>query len=724
IQDRSAPEHLEAIDLAGRVPVASVRAALRRLAEEGEPDERRRAIFALGAARAEGAVELLLGLVGGADPDVEAARLLARNDVRRHLDAVREVCGRLTGDPRFWVALALARAGEDRELFDVLESPHAFSIELPFLDGDPEVAVAELRPGPPLPEATLARLRTAAAAESTGLLANLLVEASEPEPEPATKPADHPAHAEPLAIPAALRAGIRATLAGFAPSRGWDSRVDAAIAAAASESGAATATALAVSELFRAMALDPGGYLLGNELVGLVRDTEGFVPDLEGLLEAVSASGGVGAQLAWTAARGGLELLLAGLAPHFERPEQRLAAARLVAAAAGYVDEPSPVVGGGTVAPEPPTNPETIDDLASANGGDGRRTRGLPEASDARAPEAEPRWILARVTDLDRPEAPLERAFRAGGAHEIAVAIGPEQAGMLAATGAEPFDRALGPTPVAEPLFVAFIVPPLVGPNQTSSLFLPPTGTSRPCTFAVQVPADLTSFEAEIRVYHRNRIVQLAFLRGPVVPDPSLAPAGSKIELELTVLCPGTADLDTRQPFDAGLARTSAATTAVADEALVLFDNDRIDDVVPKLARILGGIATSDAARRRDLEDPGVVDDLRALAFQGRELHGAIAEPLAEQLGERPLDRLQVLVESATDFFPREFVYELPRPASDAGLCPGWREGLRTGTCPAEHGPTRGFAEHVCPTGFWALSKVIERQVVGRESWRGLGLGG
>ena len=221
-------------------------------------------------------------------------------------------------------------------------------------------------------------------------------------------------------------------------------------------------------------------------------------------------------------------------------------------------------------------------------------------------------------------------------------------------------------------------------------------------------------------------MVQLALLKGPVVADPAAAPAGSRIELELAVVRPGGTETAGHQRFDAAMARTSAATTAVADDGLALFDNERIDRVVPTLARILGSLATSDASRRKDLEDAGLVDDLRALAFQGCELHEAIAVPLAEQLGERTLDRLQVLVESACDFFPVEFVYDLPPPVRDAGLCPGWKEGLRTGRCPEAHEakPPRGLADHVCPTGFWAVSKVIERQVVGDASWRKLGLTG
>ena len=270
------------------------------------------------------------------------------------------------------------------------------------------------------------------------------------------------------------------------------------------------------------------------------------------------------------------------------------------------------------------------------------------------------------------------------------------------------------------------IPPPTISPPQTGTIFLPQTGASRPCTFGVQLPVDLDLFEAQIQVYHRNRMIQLALLRGAVVADPDQAGPDARIEFELAVIRPGTADLGNREQFDLAVARTGAHTTGVADEELVLFDNDRIEGIVPILTEILESIATGEAARRGDLADPDVVEHLRALAFQGRELDEAIGEPLRAQLGDKALDRVQVLVESASDFLPIELVYSFPTPTTDAGLCPGWKSALQTGRCESDHeakGP-RHLADTVCPLGFWALSKVIERQVVGADSWARQGLRG
>ena len=50
LDDPAAPEHLDVIELATRVPIRSVRQRLVGIAENGEPEERRVAALALGRA--------------------------------------------------------------------------------------------------------------------------------------------------------------------------------------------------------------------------------------------------------------------------------------------------------------------------------------------------------------------------------------------------------------------------------------------------------------------------------------------------------------------------------------------------------------------------------------------------------------------------------------------------------------------------------------------------
>ena len=270
-----------------------------------------------------------------------------------------------------------------------------------------------------------------------------------------------------------------------------------------------------------------------------------------------------------------------------------------------------------------------------------------------------------------------------------------------------------------EELTVTFLAP-AISARQTGSIFLPRTGTSRRVTFSVKLPTDLERFDAEIRVHHKNRFVQMARLHGPVVSEPAQAPPGSRIELEIATVVPDDVDLAARDGADAGIVRTGAGTTAVADNDFLGFDDDELGRVVRegKLLDVLTSLSTGEAARQRKLED--AVDDLRALVFQGCGLYPVIGKPLVEKLAGRPLDRLQVVVEERSDFFPIELVYDLPAPARGSTLCPGWKTALRKGTCDRKHEAREGelYPRTFCPSGFWGLSKVIERKVVAHNSWR------
>jgi hypothetical protein len=94
-----------------------------------------------------------------------------------------------------------------------------------------------------------------------------------------------------------------------------------------------------------------------------------------------------------------------------------------------------------------------------------------------------------------------------------------------------------------------------------------------------------------------------------------------------------------------------------------------------------------------------------------------IGKELEKALAGRALSRIQIVQTDRVDFVPLEFVYELPTPSEDADLCEGWIERLQSGEarCPDTNHPPAdlpGQVKKVCPLGFWALTRIIERQVV------------
>ena len=239
-------------------------------------------------------------------------------------------------------------------------------------------------------------------------------------------------------------------------------------------------------------------------------------------------------------------------------------------------------------------------------------------------------------------------------------------------------------------------------------------------TFSVKLPTDLERFDAEIRVHHKNRFVQMARLHGPVVSEPAQAPPGSRIELEIATGVPDDVDLAARDGADAGIVRTGAGTTAVADNDFLGFDDDELGRVVRE-GKLLkgphepfdrGGRTAAEARGRRRRPAGARLPGLRALSGHRQAARKETGRPAARPAAGGRRRR--------SDFFPIELVYDLPAPATGSTLCPGWKTALRKGTCDRKHEAREGelYPRTFCPSGFWGLSKVIERKVVAHNNWR------
>ena len=602
LEDATAPEHLDVIALAVRVPIRSVRQRLVGIAENGEPEERLRAALALGRAGESQAAGPLLALL---DEESEAAEALALIDTSAVVDEIEQ---RWRRDGGVFLAVALAKRGR----------ADALVAELERLSNDPELAEEWLYTDETIElEQALARtaplpdeVRAAVDRKWPGWFAQHLVSDvlfSPPAPEPAgsstwkTSASGDLSATERQLVQKALGSGLPEH--DVYQAEPVVKLADDLYRKHAQELERSHFDSLVVSELL--VLATSGARQSGDDAVLLAGALgSGYAPDVEGLLEAWRRCGSdddlTRNQIAWVTCRAPLSQLLERLAQEIASDPQTLA--HFIGAAATWAqtreppltpagDEPkAPELapptdlindmlmaapppemaapdGPPTAEPElaetaaptapPPPPPMAEPELAEANGGS------EPEAPAA----AGPRWILVWVADAAEPEEPLQIAFRAGAVHEIAVAIGPNQEGAIAAVGGRPFDEELGEVADMEELTVTFLAPS-ISMQQSGSIFLPRTGTSRRVTFAVKLPADLERFDAEIRVHHKNRAVQMARLSGLVLADPAQAPPGSRIELEVATIVPETVDLGSREGADAGIVRTGAGTTAVADKEL------------------------------------------------------------------------------------------------------------------------------------------------------------
>lgn len=402
--------------------------------------------------------------------------------------------------------------------------------------------------------------------------------------------------------------------------------------------------------------------------------------------------------------------------------EQRAARrAEAIADSVRHVDRINParevVRGGSELAAE---FVRTVGGAVASEGGEASQ---LVEMERQAAPVIEQaaaaRWLQARITAPNGPTVPLDR-FRAGTTHRIAVHIGPRTERSLVAEAPFPEDRLPSSGPYL--LTVVLTEPQLLKRPLIGMVVLPAVGTSTIARFTLVTHLDTATVDARIIVLSGNRVLQTARLPSPVDgaddrPDdpPVESTTLADVARPETFVTPATSHLGERRTFDAafvvnsGEDGTARATAVVGDQAAVIrLDDATLTGALIKITRRLAEIVMA-PEDFESLDAPGTVELLIFLAFHGSLMRQALvtdARNLATLLGKSRY--LQVVSAKPDAFFPFELAYDFTAPNEDATLCPAARTALASADlesgCPGKH-----TADTVCPFGFWAVTRVIER---------------
>lgn len=480
-----------------------------------------------------------------------------------------------------------------------------------------------------------------------------------------------------------------------------------------------------------------------------------FKPDATGLVQAYASCAGGGRdvlrQIGWAASRGGLRGLLGELAGPLASHDaaERIAAAHLLADAADYAAQDAPPLAGGGEGPSgPPISDIIVEDLPKAEAppeearagseplasvelerlGPGRGA-GHDVQALARGPAPEPerlsagdgtaaarstsnasgvpeRSVRADIWKLGRNDEragdPLRQTLEKSKRYEIEIQIAAEGRSIVADTAF--------PTPpdlTERRIDVFFLV--LTGPYscESQSIVLAGTGPSSPCSFRFLTPRT-DVFRARILFLYQNTVLQTTLLSAP------LAPAAPDARITLTVQPPfrtsfeeieGRADTDVAIVHHEG-GRIATAIAKGKPLPLRLSDTKAL---TARLAAVLDRMPADPASLAGGLDSKPMIRLLCQLAGKGKLLRTTIAHrqpDLADALGAA--HRIQILSVGGEAVLPLELVYDL-EPPIEQNVC---RSPTRmTGQCLPEFHPTSedGDQEVVCPSGFWAISKVIER---------------
>lgn len=341
--------------------------------------------------------------------------------------------------------------------------------------------------------------------------------------------------------------------------------------------------------------------------------------------------------------------------------------------------------------------------------------------------KVEPRWIQAEVYDLSadaKAPAKLENALRAGAPHKAVIRIGTTEAGRI--QNSEEFDPPELTDKKTYKLTVIFMEPQLFDEPRVSSIRLPPEGNSTECEFTFQAPEDVEKIEARISIVYKNRVLQTALLKADVVADP--ADTGGQHHIEIVpeaIVRAELSGLKHRRNFDGAFILNHDTTnapglTAIKDKYVAFASLGDLDTFVKKVDEFLTQVADYPAEYAGKLNTPTTVTLLCDLAKYGQILYGALAEYPRGNMQEifsdlSPTDpkipqRIQIISAKSDTRLPMEFLYDRTAPADSNGqLCPKAVEALKQDACFPDCPGIQEPEKHVCPMGFWGLSKIIER---------------
>jgi hypothetical protein len=229
-------------------------------------------------------------------------------------------------------------------------------------------------------------------------------------------------------------------------------------------------------------------------------------------------------------------------------------------------------------------------------------------------------------------------------------------------------------------------------------------------------------FAGLIIVQYRNRVLQTAILRARVVTDEAqlvkLKGATALSAAPEALLRRNLGRLGARRAFDACLVLSDTATgkpamTAMGRHGAFIASLEGIKDQLTEINRLLNQVALNTKRYAAGLRSKANAALLVDLAQEGRILYRkVVVDYMHASSAARDLEKskyLQIVSMTPDSLVPLEFVYTYFPPTDGAEVCANAPRALKDGKCPSSCVPTANPATHVCPLGFWGLSKVIER---------------
>lgn len=242
----------------------------------------------------------------------------------------------------------------------------------------------------------------------------------------------------------------------------------------------------------------------------------------------------------------------------------------------------------------------------------------------------------------------------------------------------------------------------------TGSFRLPREGDSGIAKFPVSTGQKHPVFEASIYAYHKSRLLQKLVLKTDIRHPDDQPVLGKPVLKPEAVIRKKLEELGDREAFAASIVlpdekkQEQPLAGLAGNKPAGIPYNRAMQQLMDEIQDIIEEVTTDERTKktRFDSEDNSTL--IKKLAFRGARLYNTYLKKIK---GDGPIQ----IISNTGEYAPLEFAYSFAEPDLNATVCPRAKEALEEGACKNCFHNKEDRHAHICPFGFWGLSRVIER---------------
>jgi hypothetical protein len=321
----------------------------------------------------------------------------------------------------------------------------------------------------------------------------------------------------------------------------------------------------------------------------------------------------------------------------------------------------------------------------------------------------------SRTLDYNEPN----DFFLSGRTHQVLVAVGPPDPYWLQGQNYFPEIPELKAGEIL--LDVVLFEPQCMAKPIMTQLTVRPDGVRGISSYLqLLVPSHAETLEISIMVLHRNRIIQIGKMTGPVYNSIQQARDASPEEPRITLNVQSIND-----DLESLRGRTQYGASLVLSEkngklsAVWATGNNASLHAIPALTLekqfLQDCLSNYESLFALNATDSVSLDKTYAqFAMVGTLIYKAVRDGREETEPFLTADHIQVVATEPEAWLPIEYAYDGIPVDPDAKLCPNAATAMEALKCQPGCCDLKP-EKYVCPLGFWGTRKIIERQMVGYE---------